>query len=133
MYTKTLVSGITDISSPEQGSHFTSNTQDRVSTIRTPLITPAEVINLPKGQAFALLEGGQLWKIRMPLPAADDDDLMPASLQKIADDMRKHYRTSESWWSAGSMPSDSQADLDMMLNPAVLTLDEEVDDDATEN
>ncbi len=31
------------------------------------------------------------------------------------------------------MPSDSQADLDMMLNPAVLTLDEEADDDATEN
>ncbi len=88
---------------------------------------------MPKGQAFALLEGGRLWKIRMPLPAADDDDLMPASLQKIADDMRKHYRTSESWWSAGSMPSGSQADLDVMLNPAVLTPDEQADDDAAES
>ncbi|WP_445375469.1 type IV conjugative transfer system coupling protein TraD [Photorhabdus tasmaniensis] len=123
VYTKTLVSGITDISSPEQGSHFTSNTQDRVSTIRTPLITPAEVINLPKGQAFALLEGGRLWKIRMPLPAADDDDLMPASLQKIADDMRKHYRTSESWWSGSAMPDDRQVDLNAVLNTAVLTDD----------
>ncbi|AWK40980.1 hypothetical protein J8V43_16620 [Photorhabdus laumondii] len=69
----------------------------------------------------------------MPLPAADDDDLMPISLQKIADDMRKHYRTSESWWSAGSMPSDSQIDFNVMLNPALLTPDGEADDDATEH
>ncbi|CDG96451.1 putative plasmid transfer protein [Xenorhabdus bovienii str. puntauvense] len=98
-YSKTLVSGHSDIADVEQGQDFTSSTQDRVGTVKTPLITPAEMINLPKGQAFALLEGGQLWKIRMPLPTGDDDDvLMPASLQHIAEQMRRHYRTSENWW-----------------------------------
>ncbi|MBL1697649.1 conjugative coupling factor TraD, PFGI-1 class, partial [Klebsiella pneumoniae] len=29
VYTKTLVSGVTDISNPDQGSDFTSNVQDR--------------------------------------------------------------------------------------------------------
>lgn len=99
VYSKTLVSGYTDITNQEQGTDFTSNTQDRVSMVKTPMLTPADIINLPKGQAFALLEGGQLWKIRMPLPAADKTDLMPESLQKIAAEMRRNYRTSEAWWS----------------------------------
>ncbi|MEQ2027362.1 type IV conjugative transfer system coupling protein TraD, partial [Xenorhabdus szentirmaii] len=99
IYSKTLVSGHSDIADVEQGQDFTSSTQDRVGTVKTPLITPAEMINLPKGQAFALLESGQLWKIRMPLPTGDEDDaLMPASLQHIAEQMRRHYRTSEHWW-----------------------------------
>jgi hypothetical protein len=28
--------------------------------VKTPMLTPADIINLPKGQACALLEGGQL-------------------------------------------------------------------------
>ncbi|MFQ6289545.1 type IV conjugative transfer system coupling protein TraD [Yersinia enterocolitica] len=108
VYTKTLVSGVTDISNPEMGSDFTSNTQDRVSSVRTPLITPANVINLPKGQAFALLEGGKLWKIRMPLPAAGNDALMPESLAKIAEYMKKNYRTGDTWWSGSALPGDRE-------------------------
>ena len=54
-------------------------------------------MTLPKGQAFALLEGGQLWKIRMPLPAGDADDvLMPESIEKIAEEMRRSYHSGES-------------------------------------
>lgn len=109
VYTKTLVSGVTDISNPEMGSDFTSNTQDRVSTVRTPLITAANVINLPKGQAFALLEGGRLWKIRMPLPAAGADALMPDSIGQIADYMQRNYRTSDVWWSGSALPGDYDA------------------------
>ncbi|EGT3611399.1 type IV conjugative transfer system coupling protein TraD [Morganella morganii] len=106
VYTKTLVSGITDISNPGQGSDFTSNTQDRVSLVAKPMLLPADVIQLPKGQAFALLEGGKLWKIRMPLPAADDDKLMPDNIQKIAQYMEKNYRTGENWWAASSFSAD---------------------------
>ena len=112
VYTKTLVSGVTDISNPEMGSDFTSNTQDRVSSVRTPLITPANVINLPKGQAFALLEGGKLWKIRMPLPAAGNDALMPDSLGKIAEYMKKNYRTGDTWWSGTALPGDRAPEID---------------------
>jgi conjugative coupling factor TraD (SXT/TOL subfamily) len=39
--------------------------QDRVGTVKSPLLEPADIVTPPKGQAFALLEGGQLWKIRM--------------------------------------------------------------------
>lgn len=104
VFTKTLVSGITDISNPGQGSDFTSNTQDRVSTLRVPLVTPDNIIGLPKGQAYALLEGGQLWKLRMPLPAVENDALMPDNLQAIAAAMAKNYRTGESWWTSEALP-----------------------------
>ncbi|WP_145479762.1 type IV conjugative transfer system coupling protein TraD [Yersinia similis] len=106
VYTKTLISGVTDISNPEMGSDFTSNTQDRVSSTRTPLITPANIISLPKGQAFALLEGGKLWKVRMPLPSTRNDPLMPESLAKIAEYMKRNYRTGDSWWTGMALPSD---------------------------
>lgn len=98
IYTKTLVSGHqdTDINA---GQDFTSNTQDRVGTVKVPLLEPANIVTLPKGQAFALLEGGQLWKIRMPLPADDaDDTLMPQSIAKIAEEMRRNYHSGEAWW-----------------------------------
>lgn len=98
IYTKTLVSGHqdTDISA---GQDFTSSTQDRVGTVKVPLLEPADVVTLPKGQAFALLEGGQLWKIRMPLPAGDvDDKLIPQSIAKIAEEMRRNYHSGEAWW-----------------------------------
>ena len=41
-----------------------------MSSIQVPLLEPASLVQLPKGQAFALLEGGQLWKLRIPLPDA---------------------------------------------------------------
>ncbi|MJZ42553.1 conjugative coupling factor TraD, PFGI-1 class [Salmonella enterica subsp. enterica] len=106
IYTKTLVSGVTDVSSPEQGSDFTSSVQDRVSSTRVPLLSPADIISLPKGQAFALLEGGRLWKVRMPLPASVDDEMMPESLQSIVTTMRKNYRTGDTWWSGSALPGD---------------------------
>ncbi|EIX9082278.1 type IV conjugative transfer system coupling protein TraD [Klebsiella aerogenes] len=99
IYTKTLVSGHQDTAETETGQDFTSNTQDRVGTVKVPLLEPADVVTLPKGQAFALLEGGQLWKIRMPLPAGDADDvMMPESIAKIAEEMRRNYQGGDSWW-----------------------------------
>ncbi|WP_409160576.1 type IV conjugative transfer system coupling protein TraD [Pectobacterium sp. B2J-2] len=109
VYTKTLVSGVTDITNPEQGSDFTSNVQDRVSNVRMPMITPADIINLPKGQAFALLEGGRLWKIRMPLPDSANDPFMPESISRIAEYMQQNYRTGETWWTGSTLPSDNLA------------------------
>lgn len=98
VYTKTLTSGVTDVARPGEGTDFNSNVQDQVSLVKAPMITPADVINLPKGQAFALLEGGRLWKIRMPLPASDNDPHMPESLQRLASYMEQNYRTGETWW-----------------------------------
>ncbi|VFT20891.1 conjugative coupling factor TraD [Pseudomonas aeruginosa] len=58
---------------------FTSNTNDSVQLTSVPMIEPAHVVGLPRGQCFALIEGGNLWKIRMPLPANDPDDVLPAA------------------------------------------------------
>ena len=45
-------------------------------------------MNMTRAQAFALLHGGQLHKIRMPLPGAGDDPLMPAGLKEIGEALR---------------------------------------------
>jgi len=50
------------------------------------------------GQAFCLLEGGHLWKVRIPLPVHDEDENLPSNLKMLTDEMQKNYRTSEAWW-----------------------------------
>ena len=105
VYTTSVVSGATDTSDPQGHTAFTSNTQDRITTTSVPLIEPAHVVNLPKGQAFALLEGGNLWKIRMPLPAPDSDEAMPRDLQALAGYMRQHYIDAGEWWERQGEPS----------------------------
>lgn len=92
------VSGVDDSSEPGSGVDFKSRNEDRISVSEVPMLTPAELITLPKGQAFALLEGGQLWKIRMPLPSADPD--MPESLAVIANEMERTYITNDHWYRA---------------------------------
>ncbi|MGL6077179.1 type IV conjugative transfer system coupling protein TraD [Methyloversatilis discipulorum] len=105
VYTTSVVSGATDTSDPQGQTAFTSNTQDRITTTSVPLIEPAHVVNLPKGQAFALLEGGNLWKLRMPLPAPDPDESMPADLQALAGYMRQHYVEAGEWWESQGLLS----------------------------
>ncbi|MDH0425375.1 type IV conjugative transfer system coupling protein TraD [Stutzerimonas stutzeri] len=104
VYTTTLVSGATDSSDIHGPTDFTSNAQDRISTASVPMIEPAHVVGLPKGQAFALLQGGQLWKIRMPLPAPDPDEIMPDDLQQLAGYMRQHYAEAGEWWENQGIP-----------------------------
>ena len=96
VFTLMSVSGVDDSSDPGSGVDFKSRNEDRISVSEVPMLTPAELITLPKGQAFALLEGGQLWKIRMPLPAADSD--MPDTLTEIANEMERTYITNDHWY-----------------------------------
>ncbi|KPA91211.1 MULTISPECIES: type IV conjugative transfer system coupling protein TraD [Pseudomonas] len=108
VYSTTLVSGATDSSDASGSTDFTSNTQDRVSSTCVPLIEPAHVVSLPKGQAFALIEGANLWKVRMPLPAPDPDESMPRDLQALAAHMRRRYADGGGeWWSASTAPGSS--------------------------
>jgi conjugative coupling factor TraD (SXT/TOL subfamily) len=98
------VSASDDSSNPESAVDFTSRNEDRISVSEVPLLTPADIVTLPKGQAFALIEGGQLWKLRMPLPDAGRDPVMPASLQEIAAEMARDYTTSDYWWREEPLP-----------------------------
>src|SRR3546814_10163696 len=93
-----LVSGATDSSYIRVATDFTSNTQDRICMSSVPMIEPSHIVGLPKGQCFALLQGGQLWKVRMPLPAPDPDEVMPQDLQQLAGYMRQSYSEATQWW-----------------------------------
>ncbi len=104
VYTTSIVSGATDSSDIRGKTDFTSNTADRITSSTVPLIEPAHVVGLPKGQAFALLEGGNLWKVRMPLPAPDPDEEMPKDLQQLAGYMRQHYVEATDWWDNQGIP-----------------------------
>lgn len=115
VFTLMSVSGVNDSSDPGSGIDFSSRNEDRISVSEVPLLTPAELITLPKGQAFALLEGGQLWKIRMPLPATDSD--MPETLTEITNEMERTYitndhwyRVQEPWWAAAPDVSEPEVE-----------------------
>ena len=77
---------------------FLSRNEDRVGSTKVPMITAADILELPKGQAFALLEGNRRYKIRVPLADTRGDAFVPPSLAAAASDMKKRYRTSEAWW-----------------------------------
>lgn len=92
------VSGVNDSADPNSPIDFTSQNQDRISVTEMPMISPATVMALPKGQAFALLEGGNLWKIRIPLPTKANDALLPKNLHEVAHEMQRRYMTNDHWW-----------------------------------
>jgi conjugative coupling factor TraD (TOL family) len=93
-----LVSGSTDSSNPHDDVHFTSNTQQRITTQQVELIHPNHLMSLPKGQCFALLDGGKPYKLRLPLSDKADFDGVPESLTAIAEDMRKRYSSNDDWY-----------------------------------
>lgn len=98
VFTLMSVSGVDDSSDPGSGVDFKSRNEDRISVSEVPMLTPAELVALPKGQAFALLEGGQLWKLRIPLPDTRGDQAMPAGLADIANEMERTYITNDQWY-----------------------------------
>ena len=85
------LSGATDSSEPDSPVHFTSTTQDRVASQTTALLEPGYPMQLPRGHAFVLMGGGQLWKVQLPELAAPCRRL-PADLEDIAGDMERRYR-----------------------------------------
>ncbi len=98
IHTLTLVSGVTDTSDMTLDVDFQSRNEDRVNVEAAPMLTPADIVALPKGQAFCLLEGGQLWKVRFPLPGREADPDMPAGVGELARRMRDKYATADNWW-----------------------------------
>jgi conjugative coupling factor TraD (TOL family) len=96
-YTLTPMSGVTDTAAQGSGVDFTSRNDDILTTVKVPLIEASDVLELPQGQAFALLEGNRRYKLRIPLADATGDPFVPQSILKVAADMKSKYRTSENW------------------------------------
>ncbi|MEX2123870.1 MAG: type IV conjugative transfer system coupling protein TraD [Woeseia sp.] len=92
------VSGVDDSSEPGSGIDFRSRNEDRISVSEVTLLTVAELVTLPKGQAFAMLSGGQLWKIRIPQVEAIGDEVLPPALRHVIGDMQRRYVTNDYWY-----------------------------------
>ena len=60
-------SGVSDSSKADSDVDFSSKNDDKVTKSMVPLVAPHDLFALPRGHAFALLDGGHLWKIRLPL------------------------------------------------------------------
>ena len=93
----TPMSGVSDTAAEGTGVDFTSRNNDIVTTTKVAMIEAADVLELPQGQAFALLEGNRRFKLRIPLADTTDDPFIPESLKKVAADMKARYRTSDKW------------------------------------
>ena len=91
VFTLMSVSGVDDSSEPGSGIDFKSRNEDRISVSEVPMLSAADLVALPKGQAFCLLEGGQLWKLRIPLPEEPRDASMPQDFEAMAEAMRARY------------------------------------------
>ena len=81
-------SSVSDTNDPIDFADFASRNEDRIAPEAVRMLEPTDLVQLPKGEAFALIHGGQLHKIRMPLPSASSDPLMPTSLAAIGETLR---------------------------------------------
>ncbi len=78
-------SASTDSPHGEDGVFYQSSNEDRFTHAEMKLIDQNDVLNLPKGQAFCLLEGGKLYKIRVPLPTLEETPILDT-----VEDILKH-------------------------------------------
>lgn len=92
IWVRTRDSGANDMDhQPGEFADFSAKTVDKWTPREVPMIQPAELVQLPKGQAFALIDGGQLVKLRLPLAATDDDPAHIPGLDAVLSDMRVRY------------------------------------------
>jgi conjugative coupling factor TraD (TOL family) len=77
----TQVSMVNDTPRGEDSVYFNTTNEDRVQTTAVPMIDVNDIISLPKGQAFVLVNGGELYKIRIPLPL--NDGLAPTDITQL--------------------------------------------------
>ena len=72
VFTRSQGSSVNDSAHGQDGTYFTSHNTDNIQTKSTTMLNVNDLISLPTGQAFVFTNGGQLYKIRAPLPKSDD-------------------------------------------------------------
>ena len=85
----TQVSMANDTPHGEEGIYFNTTNEDRVQINTVPMIEVSDIIALPKGQAFVLVNGGELYKVRLPMPS--NDESVPENIKKLIRQI--NYRT----------------------------------------
>lgn len=100
---KVTVTDATDVSGSvdkgiDNGQSFTANNQDRISEDKVEKVDISWVTGLSKGQAFVVMNGGQLWKVRFPEYSKKDDIKLPKKVVDICQMMNEKYQTGDQWW-----------------------------------
>lgn len=93
VYKKVIQSSVTDNNDPDTPVDFTSSHADRLDETEVDMLTPADLMSLPKGQAFAVWGGGYLHKLRLPL--AGNDPLFPEDMEEIKKWAKHQYGINE--------------------------------------
>ncbi len=73
IWSRSTGSSTRDMDEPGEFADFSAATQDTWTAREVPMLQPADLTQLPKGQAFALIDGGQLVKLRLPLVTEEHD------------------------------------------------------------
>ena len=82
-------------------TEFSSRTDDQLVVSENPLLTASHLMGLPRGHAFAILDGNNLWKVRFPMPEKNET-FAPDNIEGVFNAMhasyedRLHERTSKS-------------------------------------
>lgn len=70
-----------DKSESQNGELFTTSNSDQISEEKISVVEINDLFSLPKGQAFVMTNGGEIYKIRIPLPK--NDGSAPTSFEDI--------------------------------------------------
>ena len=73
---------------------FRATVQSREVSQSVDLLRTSDLSKLPKGQAFALLDGNNLYKLRIPLLQYDRHAVIPDDIDVVARAMERNYSTS---------------------------------------
>jgi len=101
----TLVSGVVDDTNPESRNDFVSNTQQRITSQKVPLVSSGDLTRLPKGHGFAMM-GGKLYKLRLPLFKETGE--LPKNLDFLCKEMRMKYESTsanDDWYKLSEVTS----------------------------
>lgn len=77
----TQVSMVNDSPHGHNNEYFNTTNEDRVQMTSIPMLGPSDIVQLPKGQAFVMANGGEVYKIRIPLPV--NDGLAPDDIKLV--------------------------------------------------
>ena len=75
----------------EEGIYFSSSNEDRLTHSEQRLLEQTDILNLPKGQGFAMTAGGIIQKIRMPLPKMEILEV-PVDIENMLRTMKTKYQ-----------------------------------------
>ena len=86
-------SSASDTPHGEDGIYFNTGNDVRISLKAIPMLQANDIISLPKGHAFVFTNGGELYKVRAPLPK--NDSLAPKDFAELIEKVNRHGGTDD--------------------------------------